>query len=94
MERGDDLTLFVLLKKLLVAFLFLECRKVKPLLERFEVIENVGQEKVEEGPKLREIVLEWSSGEKKTVRRSVRFELSNELAVEVLEAMTLVLSSC
>jgi hypothetical protein len=32
-------------------------RKVEPLLERVEVVENVGEDEVEEGPKFGEVVL-------------------------------------
>ena len=61
-----------------------------PALEALEIVKDVGEEKVEEGPEFREVVLEGSSGEKKAVGGGVGLELADEAAVEVLEAVALI----
>mmetsp|Transcript_8503 Transcript_8503/g.28955 ORF Transcript_8503/g.28955 Transcript_8503/m.28955 type:complete len:795 (+) Transcript_8503:410-2794(+) len=88
-ELGDHLLLLLALEDLLLAVPVLD-GKVKPVLEGVEVVEDVREQKVEEGPELREVVLQGGAREEEAVARIHRLEVADEPAVEVLEAVALV----
>jgi len=65
--------------------------RVEPLLEGGAGLEDGGQQEVEEGPELGQLVLERRAGEEQAVRRDVgHVERVGELAVVVLHAVALV----
>ena len=64
--------------------------KSNRLLETLQIVKDIGQQKVEQAPELREVVLERCSGKEKTVGRVVRFEFADQFAVHVLEAVAFV----
>ena len=66
-------------------------RRVEPLLERGDGLEDGGQQEVEQGPQLGQLVLQRSAGQQEAVRRVVgRVEHKRQLAVVVLHAVALV----
>lgn len=66
-------------------------RSVKPLLERAAALEDGRQEEIEQGPQLRELVLQRGSRQQQTARSHVvRVEDLGELAVVVLHSVALV----
>ena len=71
MELCDDAILHLAVEDLLVGALLLEV-EVKPRLEGVEVVEDGGEQKVEERPQLREVVLQRGAGEEEAVRQGVR----------------------
>ena len=92
MELRDDRVLHLALHHLLVVVLLREV-EVEPRLERFEVVEDVGQQEVEQRPQLGQIVLERRPREQQPVAILVhrnRLQLADETAIHVLQPMALV----
>ncbi len=66
-------------------------RGVEPLFEGAAALEDGGQEEVEQGPQLGQLVLQWSTGEEEAARSHiVRVQHLGQLTVVVLHAVTLV----
>jgi len=63
----------------------------KPLFKRRDRVENLGQQKVEQGPQLGEVVLQGCAREQETVLDRVRLtERASETSSIVLQSVTLV----
>ena len=66
-------------------------RSIEPLIERVAALKDGGQQKVEQGPQFRQLVLQRGASEEQSVRGDVvLIEDLSELAVMVLHSMTLV----
>lgn len=64
---------------------------IEPLLKCTAALENGGQEEVEQGPQLRQLVLQWSPCEQHTPwGQVVRVQDLGQLTVVILHTMALV----
>jgi len=70
-------------------------RRVEPLVEALRRVEHFREDEVEQSPEFGKVVLERCAGENETVGRVVVLrERLCELALGVLQAMTLVYNPC
>lgn len=66
-------------------------RCVKPFIERFDRVEDLGKDEVKQGPQFRKVVLERCSGENETIARViVGSESLGQLGLGVLHTVTLI----
>jgi hypothetical protein len=66
-------------------------RRVEPLIEQLNRVEDLGENEVEEGPKFREVVPEWGTSEDETIAGVVvGSERLYEFTLGVLHTVTLI----
>lgn len=71
--------------------LIFEVAEVEPALEGLPVSKDLGEEEVQQGPQLLEIVLQGGSGDEEARGGGEGLELAEKFGVKVLHAMSLVL---
>lgn len=91
MERGYCSALTITRHVFFVTFFALDVGEVKHTLKVLEIRKRFREEKVEQGPEFRQIVLKRSTGEDETGLGGILFELFDKLAIEVLQAVPLIL---
>lgn len=75
MQSVDDILLLLLGDNTLFAFLITNVTEVKPGLKARQVIKNIRQQEVQQGPQLTDVVLKRSTGQEQAIGRAVLFQL-------------------